>query len=175
MKNNYKSAMREIINRTAEKLYKDLNLEPGFNISDVITKLGGTLEFEAKSHISVYPKNSGNNFKIIHPFENLDDVYVRFDIAHELGHLFLHMTELDKDGNYHINSTYTKKRDICIMEWEAMEFAASFLMPESIFYIKVELVYANENIKDKIQCLADIFKVPYKSVIIRGKSLDIFN
>ena len=40
MQNLYKETMKGIINRQAERLYKELDLSPGFRTDDVVIALG---------------------------------------------------------------------------------------------------------------------------------------
>lgn len=47
-------------------------------------------------------------------------------------------------------------------------------MPETIFRIKVDAARMNAEVSDKIGYIANMFKVPYKSVITRGKGLEIW-
>ncbi len=177
MQNIYKETMKTIINKMAEFLCKRLELSPGFEIEDTVRRLGGTIEFqELEDTIDAQILSTAdNNFKIICEKDSKNDVYLRFAIAHELGHLFLHMTQKNESGTYDIVGSYTHQMlSNSMIEWEAEEFAAAFLMPEDKFREKVEEVESSDAIKDKIQWLAEVFLVPYKSVITRGKSLDIW-
>ena len=181
MQELYKETMRSIINKQGEGVYKKLNLSPGFDVEDTVRRLGGQLEIcnsgeiEAGADAKILPTYDGKNFKILYEQSEVD-AHTRFSIAHELGHLFLHMTRLDQDkSEYVISGDYKHvPRSSSMIEWEAEEFAAAFLMPESIFKIKAEEVSANTTVQDKIQWLADLFKVPYKSVVIRGENLGIW-
>lgn len=176
MQNLYKETMEEIINQQAEQLYHKLNLNPGFDLDGVIEKLGGTIEEEKDLEESVdakiLPDFNGESFKII--CVSKENEYRRLAIAHELGHLFLHMAKVNGKDSYIIEGTYQHEREnTSMIEWEAEEFALAFLMPEQVFRNKVEEIDANEKYLDKIQELSRLFKVPYKSVIVRRKSLDI--
>lgn len=56
---------------------------------------------------------------------------ILFSIAHELGHLFLHMAYPDDEKGYILSGSYHKEtQNTSICEWEAEELAAAFLMPE---------------------------------------------
>lgn len=181
MQNIYKETMKEIINKQADLLYTTLRLKPGFNVREIINRLGGKVELCEKDELGedvearIVPIENNSNFKISYKKQGIDESYVRFSIAHELGHLFLHMAHKDKNGKYVIDGDYNRKsQNISILEWEAEEFAAAFLMPEKIFRLKVEEAEENSQIQDKFQWLAQTFRVPYKSVITRGKSLGIW-
>ena len=181
MQELYKETMRRTINKQAECVFQMLKLSPGFPVEDTVRRLGGELELcnnegiEAGVDAKIVPSADKKNFKISY-IQGEEDIYTRFSIAHELGHLFLHMTRLDQEKNEYVISGDYKHvpRSSSIIEWEAEEFAAAFLMPESIFKIKAEEISANTTVQDKIQWLADLFKVPYKSVLIRGENLGIW-
>lgn len=181
MQNIYKDTMKEIINKQADLLYTTLKLDPGFCIRDIIMRLGGQIEICENGELGegvearIVPIDNNSSFKISYKKQGIDESYIRFAIAHELGHLFLHMAHKDKQGNYKIDGDYNRKtQNISILEWEAEEFAAAFLMPEKVFRMKVEEAEENCQIEDKFQWLANTFRVPYKSVITRGKSLGIW-
>lgn len=178
MQNLYKETMKGIINRQAERLYKVLNLSPGFSTDKVVTDLGGEIvhvkEVEDNADAQITPNEEGNSFRILCVNKEIDEEYVRLAVAHELGHLFLHMSKITDSGKYVIEGTYAHKNiSSSMVEWEAEEFALAFLMPENVFINAVEEAEGNEKIVDKIQWLADEFKVPFKSVIVRRKSLGI--
>lgn len=181
MLNVYKEAMRRTINKQAEVLFDKLGLEPGFDIKNTVEKLGGEIQIKEnlKENIEaqICPQHGDCDGFLIEcrTAFDIDDAYTRFSIAHELGHLFLHMASPDEQKGYKLSGRYHKEtQNTSICEWEAEEFAAAFLMPEKIFRIKVDTVRMNKNINDKIEYLANMFKVPYKSVITRGKSLEIW-
>lgn len=180
MQNVYKETMRSIINRQAETLYKKMKSTPGFKIADTVEELGGRIEyvqdFEDGVEAKINASEDGQSF-IIKCQESiqLNDKYTRFAIAHELGHLFMHMIKFETNDNYKIVGNYTRNpQDVSINEWEAEEFAAAFLMPEGEFRMHVELIRTDDKIKDKIEYLSEHFKVPYKNVITRGKGLGIW-
>lgn len=180
MQNLYKETMKGIINRQAERLYKELELSPGFCTDDVVAALGGKIvpvkEVGENADAQIAPNETGDSFQIscVDTDKEKDDEYRRLAIAHELGHLFLHMSKITDNGKYMIEGTYAHKNiSSSMVEWEAEEFALAFLMPENVFRNAVEEAEESEDIVDKIQWLADKFKVPFKSVIVRRKSLEI--
>ena len=178
MQNLYKETMKKIINRQAERLYKKLKLAPGFSTDNVVIALGGEIvpveEVKDNADAQIAPNETGDSFQIFCVGKEKDDEYRRLAVAHELGHLFLHMSKITDNGKYVIEGTYAHKNiSSSMVEWEAEEFALAFLMPESVFKNAVEEAEGNEEIVDKIQWLADKFKVPFKSVIVRRKSLEI--
>lgn len=178
MQNVYKEVMKRNINKQAEVLFDTLGLEPGFDIRETVGKLGGEIQTSENLDKNIEAKISAideNTFRIECREYSEDDVYTRFSIAHELGHLFLHMATIDENNQYVLNGNFNREiSNSSLIEWEAEEFAAAFLMPETAFRIMVDSIWINANIKDKISYLASEFKVPYKSIITRGKSLEIW-
>jgi len=106
-----------------------------------------------------------------------------FTIAHELGHLFLHMGFLwddnlwknkkefeDLDAAYYRKSgTDEYSRKHIQMEYEANAFAANFLMPKDEF-IAVAVKIGTPNIGQ----IANHFGVSAKAAQMRGKWLGVF-
>ncbi|MFC5471047.1 ImmA/IrrE family metallo-endopeptidase [Cohnella suwonensis] len=97
----------------------------------------------------------------------------KFTIAHELGHLFLHMT--DEDGNFldnsvslyrTNNSTMPLPAEVANREAEANRFAAALLMPKDA--IEFEWLFA-----DSVEEMAKTFEVSEIAMKIRLKSLGI--
>lgn len=182
MQNIYKQTMRKIINKQAENLYSRLKLEPGFELSQVVEALGGVLKNVPSDQLGsgvvakISPMNDGQSFCIDCSEEETDEKSIRFSIAHELGHLFLHMANRDEDtGEMIIKGIYERRMgNGSINEWEADEFAAAFLMPQGEFLMSVEALDAVDDMEDEIRVLSDKFLVSYKSVITRGRSLDIW-
>lgn len=177
----YKEAMRKTINKQAEVLFDKLELEPGFDIESTVKRLGGEIRTRENLRENIEAQicakedmDDGFLIECKTDFDN-NDVYTRFSIAHELGHLFLHMATPDDEKGYVLSGSFQKEpQNTSINEWEAEEFAAAFLMPETIFRIKVDAVRMDDKVNDKFGYIANMFKVPYKSVITRGKGLEIW-
>lgn len=176
MKKLYKSVIGRQINKKAECLYHLIGKTPGFDVIKAVEKLGGQVIFDetemlavgVDAKINTFPDDENRVFNIICSKQQ-SDVYTRFCIAHELGHLFLHMTKKDEDGKVQIKeASFFKDNDYSsLYEWEAEEFAACFLMPEEEFRDYVR------KLEGDIKKLAEIFKVPPQSVITRCKRLEI--
>lgn len=123
-----------------------------------------------------YVKNKGCEF-VIHINKIQDERKRRFTIAHELGHLFLHMDFFDEEAKkkhteyqdcifYRKDSAYTEE------ELYADEFAAALLMPRSEFRkIAEEHLHG---ISYDIGKIAEYFKVSEKAVWVRGLWLRVF-
>lgn len=172
----YKDIMKEEINKKAECLYNIIGKTPGFDIVKAVEKMGGRVIFDKNllppgidAKINTTQENSKFDFEIICVKSTSED-YTRFCIAHELGHLFLHMVEKDTEGRLKlIHDSYYKSSQVSLCEWEAEEFAACLLMPEEEFRTAIE-----ECDGDVIE-IADTFKVSPQSVIMRCKRLGIIS
>lgn len=173
----YRNSIIREIYRKAECLYHLIGKEPGFDIIKSVELLGGSVVFDENAslpvgvdaRINTFREDNETRFVITcAQLKSLEEI--RFCIAHELGHLFLHMTEMSADGTIKIRETCFEKNNNYsdIYEWQAEEFAASFLMPEEEFreYVKKE--------DGHIEQIAKIFKVPSQSVIVRSKRLEMF-
>lgn len=102
----------------------------------------------------------------------------RFTIAHELGHLFLHMDYLNKEKwqsqeSFTDSPYYRGNGDYSETELQAHEFAAAFLMPKDLF-IDISVENTDESGLCSIDEVAEYFKVSRDAAINRGKWLGIF-
>ena len=164
-------ATRNMINSLTEAIICLFNIEiPIQDIEEFVRSLGGTIQTDIKYSDGAIEKDGNNLFKIIvSPFQ--DEKRRRFTIAHELGHLFLHM-------GYLINQEVWNRQDKNIYhrvgssekEYQANEFAAAFLMPKAE-YLKI----MNENVIEKNEVdtskIAEYFNVSVEAASNRGKFL----
>lgn len=163
------NSTRRMINSLAEDVLSAYNISvPIGNIDEIVEKLGGTIQKEAFFSDGAVEKE-GNGFKIIvSPFQ--DEKRERFTIAHELGHLFLHM-------GYRTNNELWEKQENNIYhrignsekEYQANEFAAAFLMPATE-YLSVLNKVAAGNMVDTSK-IAEYFNVSIEAAANRGKFL----
>ena len=163
------NSTRRMINSLAEDVLSAYNISvPIGNIDEIVEKLGGTIQKEAFFSDGAVEKE-GNGFKIIvSPFQ--DEKRERFTIAHELGHLFLHM-------GYRTNNELWEKQENNIYhrignsekEYQANEFAAAFLMPATE-YLSVLNKVAQGNMVDTSK-IAEYFNVSIEAAANRGKFL----
>lgn len=162
---------KHIINSLTNDIICEYGLKIPFDIEGfVVRTLGGTLREEASIFDGTIMK-CGNSFQIrLSTFQ--DRLRKRFTIAHELGHLFLHMgfktndeiwNSMDNNKYYRFGSSER--------EYQANEFAASLLMPEKM-YINTVIEHAEGNIVD-ISIIANIFQVSIEAASNRGKFLGI--
>lgn len=99
----------------------------------------------------------------------------KFSIAHELGHLFLHMGYKTNPTKWATVEPYLDgamfRQGHTEEEYEANEFAGALLMPKDLF---AEQVKANENPEThriRVQPIADFFGVSVDAVKTRGALL----
>lgn len=164
--------LRMLINNLTQDIIELYKIQiPIQNINDVVTALGGRVEesidIDNMSDGSI--RKQDNGFIIyVSPFQGLERR--KFTIAHELGHLFLHMgykinSELwDKQEN----ATYYRAGD-SLMEYQANEFAAALLMPKEEYKSVMErYTIGNQVETDKI---ANYFGVSISAASNRGKFL----
>jgi hypothetical protein len=162
-----------------DKLRDEYDISIPVNLDELIMKLGGEYEEDDLEYgVSgrVEKGNDSAKFKIIVQRTDIEE-RKRFSIAHEIGHLFLHMGYIfDQDkwarvGNYTDSAYYRYGHSE--EENEAHQFAAELLMPEIEFRNTInELLEDN---KVDIVDLAKRFKVSKQAALTRGKWLGIFS
>ncbi len=163
--------IRILINNLTQDIIDLYHIDvPIQDIDEVVRLLGGSIEVNDGELLidgSIRKKDDG--FVIfVSPYQSNERR--RFTIAHELGHLFLHMgykisPEL---WNEQSNTTYYRSGD-SLMEYQANEFAAALLMPKKA-YKEIMDQYTKGNIveTDKI---ANYFGVSISAASNRGKYL----
>lgn len=164
---------RAIINEMALKIRELYNIDGAITDIDSIvqTMNGEIIEDSSKSSFSDgrIKKNNEDSFIIEVP-SNQSTERRNFTIAHELGHLFLHMgfktnTDLWNSQNY---ITYYRNGQ-SHQEYQANEFAAAFLMPKSIYRTIVQKNISGGSVN--IAEVASYFHVSIDAAANRGKWL----
>ncbi|HLP45187.1 MAG TPA: ImmA/IrrE family metallo-endopeptidase, partial [Candidatus Kapabacteria bacterium] len=130
---------RKGIQKFAEDIYHHFQLQIPVDAKAVAKALGGRVietETELAEEIDAKIDKEGDSFKITLNANN-PNTRSNFTIAHELGHLFLHMgylvdSERWKNINKYTDSVYYRFGND-EEELEANEFAAAFLMPEKTY------------------------------------------
>lgn len=176
------SDKREIIKRLTETVRNAYPPSEEGTIKEIsdwkefIDKLGGELvENEGlfyDARISKVNNDTNPKFQIQYsPYQ--PNTRLNFSIAHELGHLFLHML-------YRIDENYWKeiptgqsydRNGSSEIENQANLFAAEFLMPENIYRTKLE--ETREGNYYYIRPVAEYFGVSVEAASNRGKWLGI--
>lgn len=170
---------RKGIQKFAEEMFNYLQVQIPVDAKEVAKKdLGGEV-FETKTElpeeIDAKIDKKGDSFRITINVNNLN-TRNNFSIAHELGHLFLHMgylvnPERWKSINKYTDSVYYRF-GIEEEELEANEFAAAFLMPEKEYHQSVKDF--TKNGWCKIADVASRFNVSKEAALNRGRWLGIF-
>lgn len=171
---------KDTINKVASIVLKILDYnEPAYQPDDAVTKLDGIIKEDITDECEdarIERSVNDSEYKfIIHLNPNKPLYRTRFSLAHELGHLFLHMgyltdrwnnAETFQDSIYY-RSYNRKDMNYSQEESEANEFAAAFLMPKEQFI--------NSLIKNKfnIENTASDFKVSLEAATNRAKILGL--
>lgn len=171
------STERNYINQIASKLISALHIEiPIVNLEDVVSQLGGII-VENKSLNDAYDgtikKTGESSFEIaISPYQSAKRK--KFTIAHELGHLFLHMGYLLDPDLWNVQDEKIYRRfGTNEEEYQANEFAAALLMPREEFEKTVsELAEGN---RIDVQQVANHFMVSVSAAKNRGYFLGLFS
>jgi len=174
----YNEEFKEAIS-LAKWLRETLNIENVLNfdhIQSLITALNGRIKMEFLFNHSGQINKVEHGFEItISEFE--PETRKLFTLAHELGHLFLHMRYIiDEeywdtiDYNHVINRNDYNKYDQ--MEKEANAFAAELLMSEEEFRMVIDKI--SKNNKVDLNKIAEHFNVSVPAAEMRGKFLNIF-
>lgn len=161
-----------LINNVTQDIIDIYHLQiPIHNINDVVIALGGRVEESVDDNMLSDSgiKKYDNGFIIyVSPFQS--PVRRKYSIAHELGHLFLHM-------GYKINSELWNKQENAtyyragspLLEYQAYEFASALLMPKKLYKeIMDQYTIGNKVETDKI---ASYFGVSISAASQRGKFL----
>lgn len=170
---------REAINILAVSILETLDLKCPIDIEKVPELLNGKIKYvkediEDNIEAKITKKNDTFEIEIL---ENKPEMRKRFSIAHEIGHLFLHMGYLidsekwnevvDYKDSVYYRDGYSQE------EYEANEFAGAFLMPAEEF-VKISKKYLIDGYYD-IDEIAKYFKVSTQAASMRGKWLGIFD
>ena len=143
---------------------------PIHNIDSVVKKLGGSVVESTNLYESGIKKWNDGFIIYIPQFLSLERR--KYAIAHEIGHLFLHMgyiINLELWSNQKNMAYYMSNYPL--EEEQASEFASAFLMPTKE-YKKVMKKYTAGN-KVQTAKIAEYFGVSVAMASSRGKSLGI--
>ena len=167
---------REYVDTVADLVKSALELDTPVTLERLCTKMQDKLpgtcipkktgELNVDAQIETVDEMSFN----LKYLENKPSTRILFSVAHELGHLFLHL--LEEGGT--LTPDVVCQRDLTQsqQEWEANEFAAAFLMPEDDFVLKCK--ESMENNKVNITKVADFFNVSVQAAKVRGNVLNLW-
>lgn len=165
--------IKALIDQMADVVRQRYGIEgPIANIDDVVREIGGivtddpSIDGFADGRIK---KTGEQAFEIIiPPFQN--EERRNFIIAHELGHLFLHMGYRSDHERWDVQNNMAYYRSACVgSEYQADAFAAAFLMPDGDFK-RVMAQYTEGSTVDT-SAVAKYFHVFISSAANRGKEL----
>ena len=163
------STTRNMINSLTEDILQLLHVRtPIENMDELVCSLGGRIEEDIKYSDGAVQKE-GDAFIIwVSPLQ--DEKRRRFTIAHELGHLFLHMGYLTNHELWEKQENKVYQRiGNSEKEYQANEFAAAFLMPKKEYFkVMNENLDGNKVMTSKI---AEHFHVSVEAASNRGKFL----
>jgi Zn-dependent peptidase ImmA (M78 family) len=169
---------KDVINNIADLVRTSLELSCPYDPEKVVQELGGQIIQDIDNMaIDAYIKKKDEDSFVISLNRKKPFLRERFTIAHELGHLFLHMgflinKDLWKKQEEFQDSVYYRYRmtgNYNQEESEANEFAAAFLMPRDEFRSQI---YKNlSNNKIDIRVIASYFQVSPSAVLTRAKWL----
>ena len=167
---------RKIIHDFAVRLRTVFQVESPVKLDELVTRLAGTIvEAKLDDGVSGKIEKTDGAFRItVNPQDAPNRIV--FTIAHELGHLFLHMGYLVNPDRWntlkeaYIDSVYFRS-GFSEEEYEANEFAGAFLMPEPEFRERY-LQYQAAG-QDPISELSQFYLVSTEAVSNRCKWLGI--
>jgi len=180
------SETRMLVRKISERYLKTVTEEMGIcdkypvNVSDIIKYLhGNIIEYEDEGSSDGYIKytNQENppSFEICLK-KIANEARRRFTLAHELGHLILHMDFLDKEARKGYDESYYRTiKNYTEKELQADEFAASFLMPSQEFIRIASENMLNYGSEYDVVSIASHFGVSKLAVITRGRFLGLFS
>lgn len=170
--------MRATINELAQDVIQIYQIEvPIMSMKDIVKKMGGDIVEDdsvgmySDGYIEKVPQEDKMqcSFRIVIPSGQPEN-RKKFTVAHELGHLFLHMGfMIDEDlWNKNCNQSFNRKGDSEI-EWQANEFAAALLMPKEQY----KEVLDSNTIGGQVSVskIAEYFQVSVDAASCRGKWL----
>ena len=144
-----------------------------FDIEKTVLNIGGRVDYFDDNFCEEEVVKTEDDGFIIRIDKNRAEDRHRFSIARELGHLFMHMQYGDDEWNRIEPGKYKRPPGMAtVLEEEANEFSAAFLMPAKRF-----IEVAKETSDDKFYYpikIAEYFDTYKDAVIFRGKSLGLW-
>ena len=166
------SMLRDKINELASTVLRCYEITPPItDIAKEVGKLGGEIKEDCSLGVFSDGKieKQGDSFSISVPTSQ-SSARKNFTIAHELGHLFLHMGyKIDKElWESPENKVYNRSGN-SEFELQANEFAAAFLMPKELYKKVMDENTVGNTVY--IAKVAKFFNVSIDAASYRGKWL----
>lgn len=168
---------KEYISNLTDKIREEYNIKtPIQDMTEIVKKIGGTViqKYDFDSYYDATVMKTNDKFYIAIPIIS-DMQRKNFNIAHELGHLFLHMgfkTNTEVWENQILNQY--RRFSMIEQEIQANEFAASLLIPKDEYISEIEQQTKNHQDID-IKAISKKFNVSYVLAYNRGYYLKILN
>ena len=168
---------RLAIEKLANSVREQLNISTPVDVKEIIKSLGGNVKAESfeDSSISGKIQRKNDSFEISYNTAH-SGLRSNFTIAHELGHLFLHMGYLLDEEKWNNAEEYCDspmyRQGYSEEEYEANQFAGSLLMPSDEYR-----TFVKEHSKERkidVNSIAVHFGVSFDAALTRGKWIGIF-
>ena len=170
---------RRLIGQLADQVRKELELGIPINVRSAISALGGKVQemaLEDMPYEAAVRKTGDLSFEI-RLRDGAGTQRERFSLAHELGHLFIHMgfqTDDMKWKNIPFGESSERARyGISESEYEANEFAAALLMPKSSYRQTIDELADDDKVD--MSKVADRFGVSVAAARLRGQWLGLIS
>lgn len=166
------NTLKCLINDMAQAIRELYDIEiPITDIDKIVRTMGGKIIEDSSLGLSdgKIRKTGGNSFEIhLSPFQSTERK--TFTIAHELGHLFLHMGFCTNQQKWDSqDNIYFYRNGNSELEYQSNEFAAAFLMPQEQY--KKIMDQNTEGIMVNTSEIAKYFHVSVEAAANRGKWL----
>ncbi len=167
---------REQIEKLAESVRASCELAVPVEVDHAVARLNGSIAVVSETDYEAKIEKDGDGFKITLAGQQFERRR-RFSVAHELGHLFLHMGYLIDETKWASVGTYTDsvyyRFGYTTEEFEANEFAAALLMPRAEF---VRVATQRQGSRGyQISAVAGHFQVSNEAALNRGRWLGLFS
>jgi predicted transcriptional regulator len=168
---------RRLIGQLADQIRIELGLDIPTDVRSAVDSLGGTIRemgIDDMAYEASVRKSEDESFEI----RLRDGVGIqreRFSVAHELGHLFIHMGFQTDDSKWAGirpgESSERARYGVSESEYEANEFAAALLMPESDYRQTIDEIAVDNKVD--LSKVADRFGVSVAAIRLRGQWLGL--
>jgi hypothetical protein len=171
-------AQRDYINWLAGTVRENCKLSVPVDVEKAVERLGGTIAIVNSADFEAKIEKAPPGFRIsICPAKGSSAERKRFTMAHELGHLFIHMGYIVDHEKWAAIVDYTDsvyfRYGFSVEEGEADEFAAAFLMPEIEFAITAKRHFQDGHYN--MAAIARHFRVSVPAATTRGRLLGILS